>query len=327
MAGALVALSAVTACGSWAPTGADASTVRQDPGRWKLVSTTTVPIQYFQGMTQGGGHFYFDGIDNGLYVTDDHLAQLAAVTPAIPASVTAADKYNHVGAIGYSARDGGEVLLPMECYDTSTSVNCADTGAVGVAAPVSLDWRFEVRLDPSLKVMWLAVTPSDKLLWTSNGDDLQAFSMADISAAHAWPAHGAVHPVTTLHDALPPSGVTGGTFYDGRLFLAGSVGDDFEVWSVDTATGSRRLEISMRLSGESEGLDAYVLGSGTPTAVTACRTTPCLRVGAHGAVGSSTVADNDFSGVLHWMVMPITSGNATPSYAQPTILSFDPRRR
>ena len=110
-------------------TASGAATVQKDPGRWTQVSTTSVRIFYYQGMTQDDqGNFYFDGVDNGLWKTSSSLTQIAGSTPYIPAAVAARDKYNHIGAITYSRTAG--VLLPMECYN---GTNCANTGAIGVA--------------------------------------------------------------------------------------------------------------------------------------------------------------------------------------------------
>ena len=122
------------------------------------------------------------------------------------------DKYNHIGAIAYSKTAG--VLLPMECYN---GTNCANTGAIGVADPATLAWEYEVKLDPATikKAMWAAVSPNGKLLWTSSGNNLLAYDMADISPLHSWPAHAAIKPVTILKNAVPPSGVDGGCVLPG----------------------------------------------------------------------------------------------------------------
>jgi hypothetical protein len=64
--------------------------------------------------------------------------------------------------------------------------------------------------------------------------------------------------VRRLAGAVPPSGVSGAAFYRGRLLLAGATGYQgriIQVWSVDLADGSRRLELERRgVRGESEGL-------------------------------------------------------------------------
>jgi hypothetical protein len=295
-----------------------AAAVQKDPGRWKLVSTTSIRIFYYQGMTQDGqGHFYFDGVDNGLFKTDSSFNQLAGTTPYIPADVAARDKYNHIGAITFSKTAG--VLLPMECYDDATDTNCANTGAIGVAAPVTLAWKYEVKLDPTniKKAMWAAVSPNGKLLWTSSGNNLLAYSMADISPAHSWPTHAAIAPVRILKNSIPASGVDGGAFYAGRLYLNGSVGDTEQVWSIDTSNGARRLEISRPVVGEEEGIDFLSQGNGMVHPVALCSDPSC------GAATHYTT--NSFGGLLHLMVMPQSDGKAPPTYAAATILSFAPR--
>jgi hypothetical protein len=294
-----------------------AAAAQKDPGRWKLVSTTSIRIFYYQGMTQDDeGHFYFDGVDNGLFMTDSSFNQIAGTTPYIPADVAARDKYNHIGAITFSKTAG--VLLPMECYDDATGTNCANTGAIGVAAPGTLAWKYEVKLDSAniKKAMWAAVSPNGKLLWTSSGNNLLAYSMADISPAHSWPTHAAIAPVRTLKNSVPASGVDGGAFYDGRLYLNGSLGDTEEVWSIDTSNGTRRLEISHPVVGEEEGIDFLSQGKGQVHPVALCSDPSC------GAATHYTT--NSFGGQLHVMVMPQPDGKTPPTYAAATILSFAP---
>jgi hypothetical protein len=298
----------------WA-TASGAAPVQKDPGRWTLVSTTSIRIFYYQGMTQDDqGHFYFDGVDNGLWKTNSSFTQIAGSTPYIPAAVAARDKYNHIGAIAYSKAAG--VLLPMECYN---GTNCANTGAIGVADPATLAWEYEVKLDPATikKAMWAAVSPNGKLLWTSSNNNLLAYDMADISQAHSWPTHAAIKPVTILKNAVPPSGVDGGSFYEGRLYLAGTVGNVHQVWSIDTSNGTRRLEISRTVVGEQEGIDFVRVDQGKVHPVPLCSDPSC------GAATHATT--NSFGGVLQLMVMPQPDGKIPATYPAATLLSFDPR--
>ena len=52
-----------------------------------------------------------------------------------------------------------------------------------------------------------------------------------------------------------PQRGTGAAVYGGRLFLAGSQGTTYQVWSVNTTTGARRLELELpNVQGEAEGL-------------------------------------------------------------------------
>jgi hypothetical protein len=70
--------------------------------------------------------------------------------------------------------------------------------------------------------------------------------------------------VRRLAGAVPPSGVTGAAFRGGRLFLAGAQGTTYQVWSVDLATGKRRLEVELKnVEGEAEGLHVTSLLGGT----------------------------------------------------------------
>jgi len=88
-----------------------------DPGRWTQTGSSTMPLYYYQGVTSDpAGHFYFDGVDVGLYRTDSQLNEQARNDDVIPPAVTAAEGYNHVGDITWDGAEGGRILLPLECY-------------------------------------------------------------------------------------------------------------------------------------------------------------------------------------------------------------------
>ena len=161
-----------------------------------------------------------------------------------------------MGDIGYQ---GGRVLLPLECYTPGgpNGGNTCGTGSIGVADPATLGFEYYVKLDPAEipKAMWVEASPDGQLLWTSSGQDLLAYRAADVTAANAAPGAPPIHSVRRLAGAVPPSGVTGAAFHRGRLLLAGSQGTTYQVWSVDTASGKRRLELELKnVQGESEGL-------------------------------------------------------------------------
>jgi hypothetical protein len=257
---ALAALLALVLC---APASA------KDPGRWTLSGWSSVSNFYWQGVTSAGpsAPLYFSGPVEGLYRTNRWLGQTAAMAQAIPASVKAVEGYNHVGDISFDGRDGRRVLLPLECYTPGgpNGGNTCGTGAIGTADPNTLAFRYYVKLDPAeiLKAMWVEASP-DGLLWTSSGNDLLAYRAEDVSAANAAPAAPPIHSVRRLPGAVPPSGVTGAAFRGGRLFLAGAQGTTYQVWSVDLATGKRRLEVEMKnVEGEAEGLHVTSLLGGT----------------------------------------------------------------
>jgi hypothetical protein len=266
-----------------------------DPGRWKQTGQSSIPITYYQGVTSDDrGHFFFDGIFVGLYRADLRLSEQARNDAAIPPTVFAAEGYNHMGDLTWDAAEGGRVLLPLECYypNRPGDANSCHTGSIGVADAGTLAWRYYVKLDPAEipKAMWAEVSPDGSLLWTSVGNDLLAYRTADISSAHAAPAAPPVHSVRRLAGAVPPSGITGATFVGERLYVAGQAGDRFQVWSIDLATGARRLEIERQYSGESEGLD-------TVTAL---------------------------GGILHWIITPVDAQGRPPTFPGNVLLHFAP---
>jgi hypothetical protein len=259
------------------------------------VGTTSIPTAYWQGLTSSpnGRRLYFDGVFDGLFRTDRHLVERVAQPVEIPAAVTTRYGFNHIGDITYDRREGGRVLLPLECFNPATGANTCGRGAFAVADPVTLRWRYLVLLDRRAiaKAMWAETAPDGRLVWTSAGRDLIAYRSRAISRRHTRP----LRPVRRLRRAVPPGGVTGAVFYRGRLLLAGQRRTRFEVWSVNLATGRRRLEIRRTLHGESEGLAVV----------------------------------RAFGGVLHWIVTPADPTGGPPTFPGPrnTLLSFRPIRR
>src|SRR5215208_8270004 len=217
----------------------------KDPGRWTLSGWSHVSNFYWQGVTSAGrtGPLYFSGPVEGLHRTNRWLTQTATTSPAIPASVKAVEGYNHVGDISLDRREGKRVLLPLECYTPGgpNGGNTCGTGSIGVADPATLAFQYYVKLDPAEipKAMWVEASPDGQLLWTSSGQDLLAYSAANVTPANAAPAAAPIRAVRRLPGAVPPSGVTGAAFYRGRLFLAGAQGTTYQVWSVDVTTGAR----------------------------------------------------------------------------------------
>jgi hypothetical protein len=264
-----------------------------DPGRWRLVATHDIPLTYYQGSTgDGQGHFFFQG-HVGLYRTDRNLTQQNGNNDVIPPRVHLTEGYDHIGDIDWDYREGGRVLLPLECYYERGSERVCRTGSIGVADPTTLKWRYYVKLDPTEipKAMWCEVSPDGKLLWTSVGDDLIAYRMSDITRAHAEPDAAPIRSVRRLVGAVPDAGITGAVFFQGRLYLAGQDGRTFTVSSLDLATGDERLEIAREIVGEAEGL----------------------------AVVSA------FGGTLQWQVMPYNT-ETIPTYGihHGELLSFAP---
>ena len=292
----IVALIGAAATVAAFPAAALAAPGPADPGIWQLKKATTISFTYWQGISSVTGYadapLLFTGVAEGAYRTNSKLAQAVGNDSEIPAEVKAAESYNHIGDGSFDQTEGGRFLLPLECYYPGAGGNTCKTGSIGVADPKSLNWRYYVKLDPSIiaKAMWVEVSPDGKYAWTSSGDDLLAFRSSDISAKNAAPSGGVLRPARTLKGALKGlGGVTGAVFWRGKLLVAGQQGAQFEIHSINTVSSAVTLEAQQTLSGESEGLDIVPAGGG----------------------------------LLQWQIMPVTS---TPpaSYFQPTLMSFVP---
>jgi hypothetical protein len=225
-----------------------------DPGRWVQVVATPTKAEYYQGITSDrAGHLYFDGFTVGGYRTDVALREQARNANLIPPD----QPFNHIGDWTYDGAEGGRLILPLECYTPGqpNGGNTCGLGAFGVADPATMAWRYRVMLDQAdiAKAMWAEVSPDGRLIWTSSGNDLLAYASAAVDPAGAGGAP--IRPVARLAGAVPPSGITGAVFDGGRLLVAGQSAGPFQVWSIDLATGARRLEIETTWAGESEGLD------------------------------------------------------------------------
>jgi RTX calcium-binding nonapeptide repeat (4 copies) len=246
------------------PPGTEQVPVRSPGSSWRFAGTASVPEAYYQGVTSDpSGQLYFDGQVSGLYRTDPDLRETAENPDVIPWSVRTTEGYNHIGDISWDAAEGGRLLLPLECFypalGRGEAANTCKSGAIGVADPRTLQWRYHVRLDRSIeRAPWSEVSPDGKLLWTSGKRELLAFRTADISAANAAPDGPAIRPVKRLRLKDPtPAGITGATFHGDQLLVATMKRekDLFIVSSIDLDTGSATTVLSRRIVGESEGLD------------------------------------------------------------------------
>jgi hypothetical protein len=270
-----------------------------DPGTWIRTGLTQLPLYYYQGITHdSAGKLYFDGVFEGLTRTDASGKQEARVDDVIPADVGLSPGFNHIGDLTWDPADGGRLILPLECYDSSKSPsNTCGIGGFAVADPNTLTWKYWVGLDPVdiPKAMWVEESPDGKQLWTSAGDALLVYNTADVTAANAQPNGPLLKPVKRLAGAVPEHGITGATFVNGRLFLAGQDGDTFKITSVDPSTGAERLELEQNIAGESEGLDF----------------SPYL------------------GGTLHWQVQPFPATGTPPTFdkTHATVLSFLPKQQ
>jgi len=271
-----------------------------DPGRWIETGRKTTSVSYWQGITfdAGARNFYFDGVDTGLYRTTATLTRTGAVSNVIPSSVRSAEGYNHLGDLSFDTAEQGRVLLPLECYypGQPNGGNTCQTGSIAVVDPGTLAWRYYVKLDPTYikKAMWVEASPDGRWVWTSSGTNLLAYDAAEITPDNAAPGVAGLVP-RRLTGVLPASGVSGATFYAGRLFVALNRGTYFEVvsYGIDTSGPSPVLVDGPRREIERTKSSSLYETEGLATA---------------GAL----------NGELHWQIHP-----QVPFYGR--IISFLPR--
>jgi len=265
--------------------------------RWLLTGASSVPDDYWQGLTSdpSAGQLLFIGPSQGLWQTTPQLVQTAGVDKAIPVSLKKSVGYNHIGDPTWLDGEGGRVVLPMECYNPAQDPsNTCGKGAFGIADPQTLAFRYYVQLDPKFipKAMWAETSPNGKLIWTSSGNDLIAYRASQVTQANAGPSGPKLKPVRTLTNAVPPTGVTGAVFRHGNLLIAGESSHDYDVWSVNTHTGERKLKIEQHFCGESEGLDLF----------------------------------SGLGGRLHWIIAPSDDSGCTLTYGPTSALLHFVRR-
>ncbi len=295
---------------------------------WQQTGTTYTSLAFNQGITfdQARGRFFFDGVvsavNSGLYRTSSTLALQAVRFSVIPPT---AEGYNHTGDLSFlppSGRAGpgsttagpsGALLLALECYYPSRGGNTCRTGAIAVADPTSLRFRYYVNLDSTQiqKAMWDEVSPDGRWIWTSSGPDLLAYRTADVNpVTAAGQRAGTLGGIVgeDLGPVLPSANVTGGAFY------------------TDPASGVPRLLLSLNLGASFEVI-SYPIGSaadGSPVLLTPTPTTEITLAKSFNdnepeglAVTAPLNATNPLGGVLHWQMLP-----AIPFYS--SILNFTP---
>src|SRR5512132_2793832 len=233
---------------------------------WTETGRSLTSVNYWQGITFDAATrtFTFDGPAQGLWRTGAQLARLAGRSAGIPTTVTSTEGWNHLGDLSFDAAGGPRLLVPLECYYPGASdPNTCHTGGFGIVDPVTLQWRYYVKLDPAqiTKAMWVEVSPDGRWAWTSSGTDLLAYDATQITTQRAGP------PGTPLTGwvvgALRAPSVSGAAFLGDRLYLAFDRGSYVQVLSypVNPTTGdvgtTWRLEIQRTKTSslyETEGL-------------------------------------------------------------------------
>jgi hypothetical protein len=229
-----------------------------DPGLWVLTSTKTIPAWYRQGLASDPSqNVFFSGSFAGIYRTRN-LVEKARNTSPIPPDVAKSEQYNHIGDIAWDAGEGGRLLLPLEGYAPfGDDHNPGKTGGVGVMDPVTLKWRYYVKLDPSEidKAMWFATDAARGLLWTIRDADLLAYNLSDINPSNAAPSGPVIHAVRRLVGVVP-NGAGGAVVLGGRIYLSTQATGVNQIISIDPNTGSSQLEVELPGNLEVEGMEA-----------------------------------------------------------------------
>ena len=250
--------------------------------RWRLVSASETPRSYYQGIAAGRRNVFFVGTHGALFKTSFQLDDRRAGPREVPKAASTGDGYNHAGDLGWIRRGRARLLVPLECFQPHApgGGNTCGRGAIAVADARTLDWLHVARLSPDEidKAMWAEPSPDGRLVWTSVGRDLLAYSAAGVLAPADPDAE--LHPVVGLAGVSPMTKVTGATFVGERLFVAGRRGKRVQVWSIDLTKRTRRLEIDRVADGESEGLAAFDGAGGTLH----WQVQPFKRRGARGRV-------------------------------------------
>jgi len=144
---------ALLAAGAFAALiGLTSTAFARDPGRWVLTGASSVPNDYWQGLTTPptDASVFFIGPSQGLWQTTPELVQTAGNQREIPSSVRSGVGYNHIGDPTWLDGEGGRILLPMECYNPAANpTNTCGMGAFGIADPQTLAFRYYVQLDPA----------------------------------------------------------------------------------------------------------------------------------------------------------------------------------
>ena len=284
---------------------------------WRPTGVTGSSIAYNQGISfdPARGDFFFDGVSSattsGLYRTNSRLAETAANVAVIPAT---REGYNHAGDLSFDPV-GRRVLLPLECYYPENGGNTCGIGAIGVADPVSLRFRYYVNLGTAQiqKAMWAEISPDGRWIWTSSGTHLLVYRAADVNPTTAARQRaGTLGGITgkDLGSVLPTGSVTGAAFYQDAFMRA------------------PRLLLALNQDTYSEVI-SYAIGSarnGSPTIAGGPRSEITVAVSALDneseglAVTGAGLALNPLGGVLDWLILPAV----TPTSVNSEILSYLP---
>ena len=206
-----------------------------DPGRWKLTGTTSLPLFYYQGVTADPArNLYFDGVYVGLYRTDSAFTRDRPHRRRDPARRALArglqpHRRHQLGPRRGRARPAAARVLRPERAQRRQPVPArldrrrrSGARCSGATTSSSTPPRSRRRCGTRSRPTGRCCGPRAATTCSPTGRPTSR-------AANASPEHAPIHSVRRLRGAVPPSGITGATFIDGRLYVAGQGGGPFRV--------------------------------------------------------------------------------------------------
>jgi hypothetical protein len=226
-----------------APVSTTTTTTPSSPGfdTAAIIGQQQLPGGYGQGVARVPDGWIFSGIDS-LWRTDDNLAVLAHLSPAIP-EAWKAKGFNHVGDIDVV---GDYIYAPFEQPDY-------EKGQQATARYDRVTLQFvDAVMVPQHENSFVTVDPQTMTAYTMDRFDGDALLRYDV--AHAWKPLPPLRLSTLLHRTQ------GGDIGLGQIFIST---DDARhgVYYVDLQTGATKRIIDMgHPGGEGEGIDVSPVG-------------------------------------------------------------------
>lgn len=224
-------------------------------GPWVLTGASPAPAGAGTGLAQDeAGARYLAG-EHTLLRTDARLRPGLVLSSAIPGGLAVTPGFARLGDPGWDPARG-VLVVPLACH--AAAAGCGRGGLSVYGRDLALD--VAVVLDPAdgPPAEWAAPSPDGALVWTSAGSDLVAYRSADLLPVNSSGRGVLVSAAARLPDAAPSGTVTGGVFWEGRLYMSSQVEALARVHSVDLSASrpAPELEIERPLAGTSRGLDA-----------------------------------------------------------------------
>ena len=214
---------------------------------WEVVGSTQFPQQtqplIFEGLCTDGKNFIMNTKYN-VFFMDTNLNILQSTLNAIP-DYLMEEGYNHLGDCVCDERRKLCYYAVEEPEKVKPSIFVYNLTSTGVTFFKERHERVQSHMP------WVALDYSTGYLYSSEYDDvnqLRVYSADSLEYLHTLQISG---------DDVPLSGVQGGAFYEGKLYLGINKGDS--VYEVDVSTGKTDLALQQYEEGskgeyEFEGL-------------------------------------------------------------------------